>query len=208
MLGIAFGDHEAASRIAARVCETHDRVHGRLQEGTARFPAGTPYDAHDPKLGLWVFATLVDSAIEVYVRAVAPLSRQRRAAYYEESKRVALLLGVPGEVLPETIEGLEVYLREMIEGPDLEITPTARQLADAVLHPPIRLVPRIAGDAASIITCGLLPPAIRERYGLPWGARRERAFGAILDLVQRALPLVPSPIREMPQARRAAGRVG
>jgi uncharacterized protein (DUF2236 family) len=208
MLGIAFGDHGAASRIAAQICQTHDRVHGRLQEGTASFAAGTPYDAHDPELGLWVFATLVDSALEVYGRVVAPLSRQARAAYYEESKRVALLLGVPAEVLPETFQGLELYLREMIEGPDLEITPTARRMADAVLHPPIPLVPRIAGDAASVITCGLLPSAIRERYGLAWGARRERAFGAIMELVRRALPLMPGLIRRMPHARRAAGTTG
>src|SRR5436190_14118997 len=58
---IVFGD-AATSRAAARELRAvHARVRGRADDAT-------PYDARDPDLLLWVWATLVDTSLLVYTR--------------------------------------------------------------------------------------------------------------------------------------------
>src|SRR5213083_2845213 len=74
MLTIVFAD--AAHAMAA----VHE-IEGVLDADVGRWRRGTPYDANDPMLLLWVHATLVDSALLVYRRFVAPLSREDRATY-------------------------------------------------------------------------------------------------------------------------------
>jgi uncharacterized protein (DUF2236 family) len=203
MLGIAFGDLQTARRIGGRIRAAHERVRGVLRDGTRRFPSGTPYDARDPDLLLWVHATLVDSALEVYGRVVAPLEEAERAEYYEESKRVARLCGVPKRTLPESLAQFDAYFRDTVQGELLEVTPLARELAEAVLYPSLPWIPRRAGELAALLTAGLLPAAVRERYGLRWTPARERAFLGILRLLRLSLPLLPRALRDMPQARRA-----
>jgi uncharacterized protein (DUF2236 family) len=203
MLGIAFGDEETARRIAAGIRAAHERVRGVLRDGTRRFPSGTPYDARDPDLLLWVHATLVDSALEVYGRIVAPLEEADRARYYEESKRVASLCGIPKARLPESLAHFEAYFRDMVQGEILEVTPLARELAEAVLYPALPWIPRRAGGLAALLTAGLLPAAVRVRYGLKWTHARERAYLRTLRFLRLSLPLLPRALRDMPQARRA-----
>jgi uncharacterized protein (DUF2236 family) len=201
-----FGDREVALASAERIRAVHRRVHGSLSEGTSHFPEGTPYDAQDPELGLWVHATLVNSSLVAYERFVRPLGPRERARFYRESRIVASLLDLPQPRVPSTLAAFEAYFRGMLEGPILEVTPTAARLADAVLHPPIRFVPRLLGDVAGVLTAGLLPPSLRERYGLPWDPFRERAFRLAVAGVRRSLPLLPEFARVMPHARRAARR--
>jgi uncharacterized protein (DUF2236 family) len=79
-----------------------------------------------------------------------------------------------------------------------------------VLHPPVRLLPawlpdvrlpRLAGDAASFLTLGLLPPAIRERFGWRFGPAQAAAFRATRAALSRTVPLLPERLRVWPQAR-------
>src|SRR5262245_5631671 len=66
MLAITFGTPEQARQAIDRINSIHDRVNGTLQEPAGRFPAGTPFSAHDPQLLLWVHATLVESMALTY----------------------------------------------------------------------------------------------------------------------------------------------
>lgn len=77
----------------------HRRVRGRLPSATRAFPAGTPYDAHDPELALWVHASLVGSALLAYESFVAPLGPAQAAAFVVA--RAALRRAVP--LLPEHV---------------------------------------------------------------------------------------------------------
>ena len=200
---VLFADPDAVRETALAVRAAHEHVHGSLRDGTAAFPPGTAYRATDPELLLWVHATLVDSALATYESYVRVLSAPERETFYGQIGWVGRVFGVPEAHLPPTLEAFRTYLRSMIEGPALEITPTARQLADAVLHPPIPLVPRWIGDAAGILTLGLLPSTVRERYGFAWGRKRERAFRAARALLRGTIPLLPDVARALPQARRA-----
>src|SRR5262245_15266928 len=66
MLDLTFGTADEAQRIIDRINSIHDRVNGRLPAAVGIFPAGTPYSARDPKLLLWVHATLIDSMTVAY----------------------------------------------------------------------------------------------------------------------------------------------
>ncbi len=73
MLTLAFADGATALGAVRTIEGVHARVHGVLEAPSGPFPRGTHYDANDPALLLWVYATLVDTALVVYERFVEPL---------------------------------------------------------------------------------------------------------------------------------------
>ena len=186
---------------------------------------GPGYTARDPALSLWVHATLVNSTLVAYDAWIEPLTRAERAAYYAETRPIGRAFGVPDELLPADIDAFERYLASMIEsGGPVRVSPVARELATAVLEPPLaplstwmpggitvrsmlELVP--AGLYAWTLwpSVGLLPPTVRADYGLPWN-RRERLVSAWLIAVWRAWrPLLPASFRQMPHALAADRRM-
>jgi uncharacterized protein (DUF2236 family) len=175
---------------------------------------GDGYDARDPGLSLWVHATLVDSTIVVNDAWAGPLSRDRAAQFYEETKPIARAFGVPDGALPSDLDAFDAYLAVQM-GPvgPVRVGSTARELAQAILHPPLPgglaaagIHPRLY-DWTLWPSIGLLPPSIREAYGFPWGWR-ERAVDAWLVRTWRAWnPLLPRAFRQMPQALAADRRV-
>ncbi len=199
---IVFGDSAEAERASRRLRGVHRRVKGTVTDGRT---AGAAYDAADHDLLLWVWATRVESALLMYTRYVRPLAVADVEAYYEEQKRFLAACGAPAESAPATFADFMAWYDHMVEEV-LEVTPAAREVADSILRPrqlPLPLRPVF--DALNLATVGLLPPALREGYGLGWGPQRERLLGASTAVVRRLMPALPSLVREMPSAR-AAGR--
>jgi len=60
-------------------------------------------------------------------------------------------------------------------------TPLARDIAETVLNPPAD-----AGTArlARAITSGMLSPRLREAFGLPWDAKRQRRLETMIEQVR------------------------
>lgn len=201
---IVFGDTDTATRASRRLQGVHRHVHGTIEEGSR---AGEPYDAADHELLLWVWATLVESALLVYTRYVGPLKVSDVEDYYAEQKRFLVACGAPAETAPATFAQFMHWYDETVEHA-LEVTPAAQDVADAILRPrrlPLPLRP--AFDALNLATVGLLPPTLREAYGLGWGPQRERLLGAQTSLVRRLMPILPSLVREQPAARSAQRRL-
>jgi uncharacterized protein (DUF2236 family) len=96
---------------------------------------------------------------------------------------------------------------EMVDSGDVRVTPTARHVAEMILYPS-SLAPRIAWDAAHFVSVSTLRPEIRRQYGIEWGPGRERAVALLAATTRRTLPLVPPPLRYVPQARAAMRRAG
>src|SRR3954470_1421527 len=63
MSRIYFGTVEDAEETGRVVEAMHRRVKGRTPARYGPVAKGTPYDASDPALGLWVLASLADSAL-------------------------------------------------------------------------------------------------------------------------------------------------
>jgi uncharacterized protein (DUF2236 family) len=203
VLTIVFADARSALRAVRDIERVHARVRGALGEAVGPFPAGTPYDANDPGLLLWVHATLVDTALVVYERFVRPLTDADRARYWQESKITARLLGIPEARLPRDLADFREWFAAMIAGDVLTVGRAGADVAASVLRPPLPAVATPVTALARFVTGGLLPPSVRARYGLAWSARQERALSALALLVRRTVAALPALVRDMPHARRA-----
>lgn len=206
VLTVTFGDRQQAYDAARAVGRRHGPVRGGLAEATGPFPAGSPYSAHDEALAQWVWATLVWSALRVTEATLRPVPASERDAYVRDMVRFGRLFGVPADA-PDDDAGLEAHVQHQLDHV-LAVGPTARALADRILHPDPPLLPRALRPVPALLAAALLPEGVRAAYGLPW-RRRERAAWAVLrHTVRVAVPLLPATVREWPHARVARTRVG
>lgn len=191
-----FGDREAAQRAAGRINAAHVAVRG---EG---------YSAFDPDLILWVFATLVDSAVVSYERFVGPLTPGERDTFYFETREATRLVGLSRSPTPADFAGLRRYIAAEIAHGEVRVSPLGREMVRATLYPPAAwYVPRPVFDASAFVTAGLLPPALREQFGLPWSLRHRAAHDVLAGVVRATVPVLPSRLRHVPQAIDARKRV-
>jgi uncharacterized protein (DUF2236 family) len=197
---IVFGDDRESAEAAAALRRRHQRVVGRDDRGDH-------YRALDPQLLMWVHATLVDTSLLVYHRYVKPLREEEMALYYEQMKPVAEAYGIPGEQQPADWPAFREYWDGMLLS-GLRVTETTREVADSVLRPELPLAARLpalpAVKAMNLLTIGTLPGELRDELELSWGPLRERLLAASGLTIRRLLPLLPSPLRKFPAARRAA----
>jgi uncharacterized protein (DUF2236 family) len=161
----------------------------------------------DPDLLLWVHATLVYAAIRGYRALVGPLSGADADRYYQDTKEIGVLLGVPREKYPASVQAFEAYVQRMIDDGELAVSAEAREMARAVLRPGFRGVPQVAFAPLTIITSGLLPATLRAGYQLPWGNLERTAFGACRRILPRLVAIAPGPVRLLPPARDAYRRL-
>src|SRR2546421_1205736 len=147
---IVFGSTEKAEEAAARIRHVHGRVHGVTPEPGGRYPAGTPYDARDPELLMWVHATLVHTALDVYTRYVDELSVEQQRAYYEEQKLLGEQFGVARHHQPATLADFNDYFRDMLASDRIAVTDALRDVVDATLRPHLPFVLRPVVEAVSI----------------------------------------------------------
>jgi uncharacterized protein (DUF2236 family) len=201
-LRIIYGSTAAAREEIRRLTALHRGIRGR------------GYSARDPVLSLWVHATLVDSTVVVNRAWAGPVTREQAARFYEETKPIARAFGVPDGLLPADLEAFEAYLIEQVgPGGPVQVGPVARELAAAILHPPLPGVLARTGlhprfyDWTLWPSIGLLPPAIREGYGLPWGPLERAVAGWLVTAWRAWNPLLPPSLRQMPQALAADRRV-
>ena len=204
-LTITFGDRVQARAAAVRVAAAHRRVQGHLRQAVGPWPAGTRYRARDPHAALWVHATLVATAVEVFDRLVAPLGDADRTRYYEEAKAFAALFGVTRRVLPPTWADFERYLAAMVEE-GLAVDRQARELAAAVLAvPSLGALPGLL-DPVAPLAAWLLPPRLRRAFGLAWDHRARAEVELLSRAARVTLPLLPPRVRWWPHYRAAARR--
>ena len=195
---VVFGTRSEAEATIRRVNRIHAAVRGRL-------PAGEPYRALAPEALLWVHATLVDTALRVYSRFVERLTPDEEQAYHAEAARVAVRLGVPDSILPDTVVGLRAWMDDLVASGAVRVTDDARAIARQVLHP-VRFVPHLAWDLAHLISLDTLRPELRRQYGIGWSPARARGVTQLAALSRRILPLLPHAVRFAPQARAAERR--
>jgi uncharacterized protein (DUF2236 family) len=227
-LTIVYGTTAAARAEIARLDRLHRRVVGPVRDPAAVVATGAiSYSGRDPALALWVHATLVDSTMVAYDAWVEPLTDARRAAFYAETRPIALAFGVPEGRLPADVAAFDEYVASMLSanGP-VHPTPTARALARAVLHPPLaplatwapgrlvspigaalRAVPGSLVDWTMWPAVGLLPPGVRTEFGIPWGRRHEVAAAWLAGGIRWWRPRLAPGFRQMTAARAADRRV-
>ncbi|MDQ4149772.1 MAG: DUF2236 domain-containing protein, partial [Actinomycetota bacterium] len=208
-LFLVFGSQSQARQAIARVDAVHGRVRGVLREAVGSYERGTPYNARDPHLLLWVYGTTIDSELLTFERYLGRLRADEQERYFQDTAPSIVALGVPEEQMPATLAGLRAWLQEALES-DVAIGGFQRELAYSVLHPQLRFVPKWVSKPFASITLGLLPEKVREAYGFPYGPVERVLYLASPPLVRLALKLMPRRLRYLPlnRARRLGIEVG
>ena len=174
---IVYGSEVEADRAGEAVRAVHRGVHGHTTKRLGHFPAGTAYSASDPDLMLWVHGTLVETSLAIYCRFVHRLSADQRDAYYRDMALVARIFGTPRDVIPPTLQDFRAYFGERLASPEIGVTEPAREVAEVILRASSLPAPlRIIAPAHRLSTAALIPPRLRDEYGLGWNLGKALAL--------------------------------
>lgn len=209
VFAMVFGDLEVAVRSARRVHAVHTRITGSITEHVGAFAEGHRYEANDEEALLWVHATLIGTAIQVYDEFVHPLSYEEKDLYWRESRRFARLFGIPDSTLPADWQAFSAYYQHMIASPVLTVGKPALELRRFLFSAP-RASHKLLFRWVEVMTAGLLDARHRREFGFTWGARQRLVYDASRTLIRAAYPLVPVRLRYVPAyvaaRRRLAGK--
>jgi len=191
-----FGTRSQALAAARHLHVLHTRIRGHMTEDVAAYARGSLYQANEISALLWVYATLVESAVLAYNSVLPPLTAADCNQYYVESKTLASLFGIPLSALPADWEAFLAYNRQMHASNALGVSQIARQMAQGLLagagswiHPP---------RWYRALTAAWLPERFRTEFGLSFTVADRRA-------AERALHYLPSLYHCLPAAVRFAG---
>jgi uncharacterized protein (DUF2236 family) len=194
---IVYGSKQEARYAGEAVQAVHANVRGTTRERLGAFPAGTRYDAADPKLMLWVHATLVESSLAAYGRFVERLTPDEEETYYREMALVGDVFGLARDRIPATLADFREYLQARLDAPEICVTTPAREVAAVVLEARLPAPLRLLAPAHRLATAALLPARIRSEYGLSWS----RAHAVRLAMTAPSLRVLAEPLFHL------AGRV-
>jgi len=181
---VVYGTREEVREVRRRVNLAHVPVNGDAPS----------YDAYDPRLQLWVVATLYDTGITLYERIFGRLDEASADRVYREYGRLGTTLQVPEGHWPPDRAAFARYWAQML--PRLTVTPesarVARELLRPTAAPPLlrALMPLVA-----LVTAGLLPPVLRDGFGMRWDSRLQRRFERWMRAVGSVYRRLPRPLR-------------
>jgi uncharacterized protein (DUF2236 family) len=198
---VFFGTRADADRETARVRAMHARVRGTLDEPAGAVPAGSAYAADDPELLLWILACLADSAETAYEAFVRTLTPAEREGFWRDYVRVGELFGLPASDAPADYAAYREYMAERLASPEPHVTPQAHELGRRVAFDlPVPSARRPALAAINLAVQGLLPPRVRQLYGLPWSAAHAAAFAGVKASLRASARIAPARVRRGPSA--------
>jgi uncharacterized protein (DUF2236 family) len=190
-----FGTAEQAFTSARSLYRMHTKITGEVPQAVAGYEKGSQYEAlHIPALK-WVYATLIESAVIAYECVLPPLTAEERAQYYDDSKILAGLFGLPANALPAEWSGFEGYIAEMFESDALGVSERSRYMAQRILTG--------AGSWIHVprwyqaLTAEWLPKRFRDEFGFNFGPRKESA--------SRARKWLPRVYARLPEGLRFVG---
>ena len=198
---VCFGTTQEAERVSSRVGGLHRRVAGTLPaaNATSRVSPGTAYSAGDRTLLRWVHASFVDTMLVAHDSLVGGLSRAERDTFVREWDEVARRMGLPRSQCWPDAAGLRRYVEHEVRHGQALPGEGSRQVAETVLHPPVKTrLLRPGTDTLAFIATGLLPSQLRRGYGLTWTPAHSAAFAALTRSLRLATPAMPRRLRISP----------
>ena len=200
-----FGTLEQALASSRYLFQLHTSVQGEIPESVAAYGRGSHYEANEVEALRWVYATLVESALLAYEGVLPPLSLGEQEAYYDESKTLATLFGIPASALPADWSAFEAYNRAMWASNTLGVNTLSREMAHRILHGRGSWVPVPHWYRA--LTAAWMPDGLREAFALPYGEREERAAACALRWLPHVYRRIPDSLRYVGPYQEACARL-
>jgi uncharacterized protein (DUF2236 family) len=188
---IVFGTCEESIEALIRIYVRHVAVRG----------AG--YEANDPSLLFWVYATLIDSMFLAYRLFLPDLPEEEWSRFYEEGKLFARLIGIEDGLVPARREDFDAWMQAKLASDDITVSPAGFEVGRSLLRMPIAA----AKPLTAFIAAGTLPPKLREQFGLGWSAGQQRAFDALAGAVRIGVRFTPAFLHTSPAYWLALRRV-
>ncbi len=188
-----FGTRAQAAAASRDLYRQHASVRGQLPGAIGSHPAGELYRANEVAALIWVYSTLVESALLAYEFVLPPLSPSQRETFYVESKRTAALFGIPGDALPPDWTAFTRYTAAMFESDELAVDANSLALARSVLSGAGTWIKPPRWYLA--LTASWMPPRLRVAFKLPFGAREQRSLARAARLLPRLYPHLPRTLR-------------
>lgn len=156
------------------------------------------YRASDPRLQLWVAACLYRGMDDMHTLLHGPAGERTADMVYRHASRLGTSLQMPVRLWPPDRAAFARYWDAALR--ELRIDPPVRAYLDELIM--LRYLPRPLGAALGplnrFVTTGLLPPPLRELMRLPWTARDQRRFAALMRAIAAVDRLLPGPVRRFP----------
>lgn len=197
--GTIYGGPALAGEIGRRVRLLHRGFRGTR-------PDGEPYHALEPDAYAWVHATLASAMVDGHRMLGRPLGPDEEQAFWDDWRRLGRVVGVRPHDLPARWREFRTYFTRVVEEElaDTEMVHVVFETLARPQPPPVsgvhpalwNLLLRPAGRHAQLVTAGLLPPLLRERFGLDWTPAHDRLFRVIAAASRASSPLVVGPLRE------------
>jgi uncharacterized protein (DUF2236 family) len=195
---MTYGGPQLAADVGRRVRHMHRAIKGIK-------PDGEPYHALEPEAYAWVHATLADGVVRGQRLLGRRLPADQLDEFWHDWRRVGRLVGVRSRDLPESWAEFERYFDRIVEE-RLERTEAVDEVLEALddpARPPLRFLSDRGWKAlrfpairsTSLITAGLLPQTLRERFGVRWSPGRERRFNAVAAMSRASTPLMPARLK-------------
>ncbi|PRX43442.1 uncharacterized protein (DUF2236 family) [Prauserella shujinwangii] len=156
------------------------------------------YNALDPELQLWVAACLYRGFEDTYQAFLGPLDPGTADEVYRAAAPLGTTLQVRADDWPADRAAFEKYWTTMLDR--VSIDDTVREYLHDIAG--LRFLPRVVREPFArfhlFVTTGFLPPRFREEMRLPWSARSQRRFDALLRVVGAVVRRSPRIVREFP----------
>jgi uncharacterized protein (DUF2236 family) len=188
-----FGSAPQAIRTARALYRMHTRITGDLPDGVAGYAKGSRYEALQVPALLWVYATLVESAVIAYQCVLPPLRPDELAAYYAESKILAGLFGIPSNSLPADWSSFQSYVAQMFASQALGVSARSRMMAQSIMRGAGSRI-HVPGWYSSLTT-EWLPPRFQEEFGLAFGPAEQASSQRAQRFLRRVYAKIPSSLR-------------
>jgi len=195
---MVYGGPQAAGEMGRWIRSFHRQTHGRG-------PDGQPYRALEPEAYAWVHATLAEAIVLAHQRFGRPFTREQREQLWVEWRSLGRLLGIRERDLPPDWRSFRVYFDEMVDR-RLQHTGAVDEVLEALARPappgilvlcgPTWAVARLPlVHLLGLATLGLLPPALRRRFGVRWTRAMDLELRTLGATLRAASPLTPSWVR-------------
>ena len=200
-----FGSLPQALTASRHLYQLHTRIQGALPVDIGAYRQGSHYEANELRALVWVFATLVESAVLAYECVLPKLSAQERETYYAESKTTGALFGIPPTALPETWDAFENYIHQTVASNELAVNEKSRAMAQRVLQGHGSWISIPAWYRA--LTAAWLPERLRQDFQIPFGDREHTAADRARRWLPRFYRRLPSLARFVGPYREAQSRL-
>jgi uncharacterized protein (DUF2236 family) len=200
-----FGSAPQAMRTARSLYQMHTHIAGDLPSDVAGYAKGSRYEALQVPALLWVYATLIESAVIAYQCVLPPLRSDELETYYSESRILAGLFGIPPNALPPDWSAFKTYVAQMCTSQALGVSDRSRFMAQSIMTGASSWI-HIPQWYVSLTT-EWLPPRFRDEFGFPFGPVEQTRSQRAQHFLPRVYSKLPSSLRYVGPCQEAQARI-